>query len=485
MCPSPAAVAQLDAPKAPADVTPEDALEVLRRALEGASSDNALGNALLRQIDAGFDEYASLHARIMDPADRSVPKRFIGWRLRDYSGAGLGNRLIGMVSTLAMAMATGRAFVLHSDDILHRTLSPVGRENGGIDWDWGRAMEAYRSANGGSSPNEEHIGLGMGIFENCGCEDWRLGGSKDGSPAITLESTQYFFPCVSHNPAYRAYFRGLLGEGFEFFRHAMRRFIRLKPELEQELDAFERGSLHPPPAAPAGRARYVIGLQIRTGHLIRAKHEEQAFYKCAKAVAAKAAAAHRAGAASVEAAIATLRSAVAQRAGGAKAVVASGTSNGDIDVFYFLATDDGEVRSRARALFGDRLLLYSGGQDGAVMDTFLLSRCDDVILTWPKSTFGSVGAALMRSGNMPHAVISGGKRSDECVQLLSHEPCFHGWFDRWKLSCYSRGRWETPEMLNVANCYYCQADTDRCPTEDRADQFLQFTSPLDYEVSKR
>ena len=40
---------------------------------------------------------------------------------------------------------------------------------------------------------------------------------------------------------------------------------------------------------------------------------------------------------------------------------------------------------------------------------------------------------------------------------------------------------ETPETLNMENCYHCLADTEVCPSSDGADRFLQFTSPLDYE----
>lgn len=497
-CPSPEAAAAAECapcepPPAPLPREPsvDEALAILRRALTergggggatAASAGGDGGSALASRIAASFAAYAELHARIMDPQDRSVPKRFVAWRLQDYGGAGLGNRLLGMVSTLALAVATNRAFLMYSDDVLSSVLAPAPREDGGIDWSWERGMAAYAAAHGGASPPSEHHQQGLGMKEFCACEDWRSGsGVKDAVPLLTLESTQYFFPCISHNPAYRPALRAMLGDSFEFFRHAMTRFIHLRPELRAELDTFEREVMRPPPPAPAPgaaaaarpRRRYVIGLQIRTGHLIRARHEEQAFYKCARAVAAKAAALHAAaggsdaaavaarGSGSVDDALAAIEAALGGGGGGVAAPSAA-ADGADLDVVYFLATDDGELRSRARQVFGDALLLYGGAHNGAVMDTFLLSRCDDVIITWPKSTFGSVGAALTRAGKPPHAVVSGAKRGNECVQLLSTEPCYHGWFDRWKMSCYSKERFETPEALNYDNCYYCQADTDRC-----------------------
>jgi hypothetical protein len=492
------AAAPCEPPPAPLPREPsvDEALAILRRALteRGAGGGAAAvhggdssggGSALASRIASSFAAYADLHARIMDPQDTSVPKRFVAWRLQDYGGAGLGNRLLGMVSTLAVAVATNRAFLMYADDVLSSVLAPAPREAGGIDWDWDRGMAAYAAAHGGSAPPREHHQQGLGMKEFCACEDWRSGsGVKDAVPLLTLESTQYFFPCVSHNPAYRPALRAMLGDSFEFFRHAMTHFIHLRPELRAELDAFEHGIMRPPPPAPVpgappNRRRYVIGLQIRTGHLIRARHEEQAFYKCARAVAAKAAALHAAAASAssgsdaapaarggtVDDALAAIEAALAgggaAAAAPAAAAAAADGGGGDLDVVYFLATDDGELRSRARQVFGDALLLYGGPHNAAVMDTFLLSRCDDVIITWPKSTFGSVGAALTRSGKPPHAVVSGAKRGNECVQLLSTEPCFHGWFDRWKVSCYSKERFETPEALNYDNCYYCQADTDR------------------------
>ena len=237
----------------------------------------------------------------------------------------------------------------------------------------------------------------MGVYEWCGCEDWR----EDPRPLITIESTQYFFPCVSHNPHYRPSLVGALGEGLPLFRAALARVVGLAPAFAAEVDAFDAAHLHPPGAPP----RHVVGMQIRVGHLVRAAHEEQVFYKCASALGAVA------GAGWGEPA----------RGGHPPAPGAPPS-----DVYYFLATDDKGVAERARARFGDKLLPYTGSLDPVVMDAWLLGRVDELVITWSKSTFGLVGGASGRGGVGPWAVVSGSKRSNECVKLVSTEPCYHG-----------------------------------------------------------
>jgi hypothetical protein len=67
------------------------------------------------------------------------------------------------------------------------------------------------------------------------------------------------------------------------------------------------------------------------------------------------------------------------------------------------------------------------------------------------------------------------------VRLLTTEPCFHGWYYRWKMSCYTRAGFETPEMLNQHNCYFCHPP-EKCPGTDPSDGFFFIRSPLEYEA---
>ena len=176
----------------------------------------------------------------------------------------------------------------------------------------------------------------------------------------------------------------------------------------------------------------------------------------------------------------------------------NGKGKGGVEVYFFIATDSSQVRDRARAILGsERVLSYNapaGAPSGAsaVIDTWALSLCDDVILTYPKSTFGFVGASLSATGLPPHVVVSGSKSSSECVRLTSTEPVFHGWFMRWFAGCYTRGGWETGDMLNQESAYFClmepansppnQWATHQCPASDSADGMLFVQSPFDYEA---
>jgi hypothetical protein len=486
-------------PQPPRDLSVAEAwrivLEELQQQQQPPEPDGAAGQADIgagggaSPVRASFAAYAALHARIVAGEVPPEQRKYISWEVREYTGAGLGNRLVGFVGALAMAMVTNRALVLGRDDILAPVFQPAPAP-GGINW---RAT----AAGGGSSL---HYQLGLGMNAGCACEDWNdPSGPQHSMPVISVESTQYFVPCVTHNPAYRAWFQGALGDSFLFFRHALQQFVHLVPALQEELHRFT-GQVLRPAAQPR---RFLVGMQIREGHLIRAEHETSVFFRCARMVAAQ----EQAAAAGTEAASlpppvgeagsrAAFDAALALVGGrlglgpgaGPTSAVAAAAAQG-FEVYYFLATDSAAVRRRAQEEFGDRLLTYAPPAGGAglpagsdaVLDTFLLSQCDEVVVTWPKSTYGAVGAALTAHGRPPFAVQSGAKRQDECVRLLTTEPCFHGWYLRWQVPCYSKAGFETHEMLNQHNCYFCMPP-DKCPGTDSADGFLITRSPLEYEA---
>jgi site-specific recombinase XerD len=154
------------------------------------------------------------------------------------------------------------------------------------------------------------------------------------------------------------------------------------------------------------------------------------------------------------------------------------------------------VDETTEVLGAERVLTYTPGAGlpsgaAAVIDTWALSLCDDAVLTYPKSTFGFVGALLAPTGLPPHVVVSGSKTSGECVRLTSTEPVFHGWFMRWFAQCYARD-WETGDMLNQESAYFCLMQpgagppatwpTHACPASDAADGLLYVQSPFDYEA---
>lgn len=536
------------------------------------------------RIDRTFREYAELHARILN-ADGTVPVRFVTWGIDRHPLAGWGNRMIGFVSAIAFAMMSGRAFVWDEprDNLLSGSIESVPLEDGGIDWSFRRAQEAHSRASPQAQWSTRVLDVGVFMPDDASCNDvvaeWR------DITTIEVDSMGYFLPMLTHNPHYREWFLQHLGEPLTFFRHVMQRFVRMRPHLRSKYDEFVRDVLRPQwytrvlqaeqqaegqPVAVSRKRRYVIGLQIRTGHLVRAAHEERVFHSCAKSVAAQALAQpalmhqlaprgsitagpskpvhvaapvappgrstsrrpkeqvellqlaldaleralvgrHRhalrsdvdgeavsgapggagSGTRRVQQVAFSAADAVVGGTGGARRrmlqAMALAQQDGDapveLDVVFFIATDSADVRQRARDALGhDRVITIDGvdGTDAAVLDNLMLAACDDVVITWPKSTFGVIGGALTVSGRPPVTVMSGSKRAHECVRQLTTEPCFHGWYYRFVVPCYNR-RFETYEMLNHDNCYFCFRDGD-CPASDQADAFLRPSMPLEYEA---
>jgi hypothetical protein len=409
------------------DAAVRDALAVLSRALAGApsASDGAASDA---RTDAALARFAVTQAAMLRGGAGAPPPRFVAWRVTDKtSGMGLGNRLLGMISALGLAFATDRAFVILDDPILAASLEAVPPDEGGVDASTSAARAAAARA-GVDFDGALHLAWGLGMDDKCACADF-LGGALAATVTLSLETTQYLAPCFTHNAGLRARFVAGFGDATAIFRPLMRRFFRLRAPLREELARFG-AVLHPPRARGAPR-RHVVGLQIRTGHLVRPRSEEAVFYRCGLQLGALArlgraavtrASVDAAAGGAAAAALATLEDALLRGA------AARADADADVDVFFFLATDSDAVRARARAALGaDRVITYAppaGAESGAaaVIDTWALSLCDDVVLTYPKSTFGFVGALLGATGLPPHVVVSGSKTAGECVRLTSTEP---------------------------------------------------------------
>ena len=142
----------------------------------------------------------------------------------------------------------------------------------------------------------------------------------------------------------------------------------------------------------------------------------------------------------------------------------------------FIATDDfASTSAQAQRLLppGTSILRYSGDH-AALVDLYVLSLCDELIITWPRSTFGSVAVAL--SGLPPYAVHSSRGVRTFCTRQLSSEPCFHGWFRRRDLRCWSEQSHETYEMLNFDNCYQCKANGCAEGMDEPSDRVCPFGS---------
>jgi hypothetical protein len=431
-----------------------------------------------------YDEYAQLHNRIVTGQVTKQEMKFVVWEIREYGGAGLGNRIIGFISALAFAMATNRALLVRNDEIFNRVLTHEQVSKNGINWNFDDANRKYAEKNGGVSLDTSQwipLQVGLNVAEWCGCEN----AMQSEVPVYSVETTQYFVPCLSHNPNYRQYFKNLhASSGIRsFFRAAMRKYVRLQPHVLSEYNTFVQNVMFPGeelkesvmgtlvPVRPRFERTTVIGVQIRTGHLIRTNHEEFNFFKCAKSITAK-----------LYDEDVLLFQSLRKRL----------EVNVNEQVKFFIATDSSDVRQHARDVLGkDSVLLFVPSSSGAehmaaALDMFLLASCDDNVITYPKSTFGSVGVALTEHGHAPYVIHSGSKRANECTQLMTTEPCYHGWYARWSLSCYNKRDWETYEMLNQENCYMCGMFPDgsgMCGS-DTADMFLWPMTPHGYEAMR-
>ena len=499
-----------------------EALIVLRRALTELSSSGSDKNTPTSPLESSeataaakvaFDTFAAHQADIL--SGKAAP-RFVAWRVTTKTdGMGLGNRLLGVISALVLALSTNRALIIVDDAIIHASLESVPVAEGGIDM-----SAAAARAIAPTFDNAHELAWGLGMDEKCGCSDY-LSPPLSDQITLSMETTQYLVPCFAHNVFLRPAIIAAFGKTTAAFRPLMQRFFRLNSPLRNELARFAL-ELHPP-RMPGTPRRHVIGLQIRAGHLIRPRSEEATFYRCAQQLGALAqlgrsavtrdsiitSTSSNSDSDDMSHSLDVIEQAIMGARVSADAVVAAtkivgakveGTDDSlaPVEIYFFIATDNNNVRDRARSILGrDRVLIYSVPTNApqgaaAVIDTWALSLCDDVILTYPKSTFGFVGASLSATGLPPHVVISGSKTSSECVRLTSTEPVFHGWFMRWFAGCYTRGGWETGEMLNQENAYFClmepgntppsQWGTHTCPASDSADGLLFVQSPFDYEA---
>ncbi|RYG50041.1 hypothetical protein EON66_12275, partial [archaeon] len=316
-------------------------------------------------------------------------------------------------------MATGRAVLLPYDPILSTIFVPVPPNEGGLNWEWRSAMHAFRQRMGRDAVQGAHVQVALDAPDWAGCDDWNDPASAMyAADVLTVESTQYFWPLVAHNEKYRSKLVGALGGSTaHFFERVVRTYLRLQPALEHEVRRFVDTTLRPlSTGSDAGlhtvEDRFVIGLQIRTEHLVRQQHEVNVFLKCARALAQMWT--HEQDAATAPATQqGDVHDAGVRLARQLVHSLSRGHARSLSRAWFFVATDSEEVRKAAAAAFGDRLLLYTPPPPGAepsaglslrqiaAVEMWLLGQCDELVLTWPKSTFGSVGAALLPSHVLP------------------------------------------------------------------------------------
>lgn len=369
--------------------------------------------------------YEQVHRDIMEGR---APRRFVAVSARHFRHSGMGNRMLGAVSIFYFAVVTRRAFV-----VLDEPITSVWEPNSEtIDW---RVSQDFFTEQEWNS--KQHIVLAITVDEDLGCKN--VSELWSDRTVITMESSQYFVPLLSHNPYLRESMLQDFGPSHEFFTFAIRFLfqpIRVIRDLAQPL--LSKMSDH-----------YTVGLQIRSDFLTKERTVEEMGYilNCGRWLSQS------------------------------KRRRRRGLPSSDRPTLYLIATDKSEWFDTIRAMIlkqepSSTVDRYALKEHAGMVDMYLLSRCDDLVITWPKSTFGQVSVGL--GGKTPYAMVSGSNKRNTCVKLLNTEPRFHGWHRRRLLSCYSSSLITTPagawsfegwDTINDDNSYICNRPRC-CPCND-------------------
>eukprot|EP00771_Trimastix_marina_P000340 gnl/Trimastix_PCT/1360.p1 GENE.gnl/Trimastix_PCT/1360~~gnl/Trimastix_PCT/1360.p1 ORF type:complete len:550 (+),score=27.59 gnl/Trimastix_PCT/1360:12-1661(+) len=333
------------------------------------------------------------------------PGRYVIWKIETMP-CGFANRILGITSSYLLAILTNRALIIQDSMITDALDSP--RLN------WG--MPANEAG------SRYKIGLGPGTRDDLGCQNQRR--HFETNEIIQVESTQYFAPLFTHNPHHRAEILRVLGHSP--FVTLARFLFQPKPVVLQAIDQIVKNDF---------KNNYIIGLQIRPEHLIKPREETNLFFTCSL----------------------LRKHALEQQA----------RTTEEKPPVYFVATNVPEVIKQAHAWgkeHGVQVITLGSTSAGkslpanhaAMADIFLLTRCHEMMITYPKSTFGAFAAGYR--GAAPYVVYSGLYKKNLCTRLMVPDPCYHGWHYRWHMQCYSPETHETPEMCNMSNCYFTKLD---------------------------
>lgn len=315
------------------------------------------------------------------------------------TNTGTGNRILGLVSSYALALITGRQllvdwqttsvfganlFTLFHSDII-KPLSSILHN---------RTMK-----------EDDYHFLNLVYCRQCTVRirhpNFAFLASQDLNKAFTrkyiiVSSNVYFAPALMAN----IHYRDLLCAHFEpkhLFYSLYNRLLRLSPDLENELNETLKEY----------KNRNIIGIQIRTKDRVAFPDDHiSSFLSCASYISAR-----------------------------------------YENPLFFIASDSESLKRQASLHFGDKLfrlkkethLFSEDGIKSAVLDMMILSRCKELVLT-PFSTFGSVAAGIGEI--VPHFIT---RKEGFCVQDLTSEPKFHYWHAMPQYSISSIG---SSDMLN-------------------------------------
>lgn len=365
-------------------------------------------------IDAAFDAYIALHARIL-AKEPGVPHRFVIARPQ----AQMNNRLRVIVSGIVLGMLTNRALLVEFSDGYYAALSDVFNPPIAMD------LKLYRSRLPGGSGDA----LSMDDLETILCADFNV---RFQGVSIDVGSPPNLIPFFWRNPSHHAQLAAWFGGVEEhIYRAVSQRFLRPSQTVQDMMQSFRLQNFQgaSATAATAGAPQqpvYKLGVHLRWGGDFRPQpvldSEWDDMVECAATVVPRA---YRTSSALV----------------------------------VFVAADTDESRSKARAMLGAkfpaaRLAFYEQwqrsdnvpGVQAALTELLLLSECDNLILT-PASSYGEQAQALAgKPGYYVRSVVPNPARvqysnthqiAKNCLRPYSSQPTVEHFSQTiQKASCY-------------------------------------------------
>ena len=302
-------------------------------------------------------------------------------------GSGFGNRQMVIVSAYLYALLSGRVLLVDWVSSTGQAFGDVGElyENpDGLNLSYGSARRLWPTWSGWGNHSmllfdNTHYYSAEWSVDELACRDVRKEHEHD--RVVSILTDQYLASFLMTNPHYKGII-ARLGDGGDLYGSLFRKLMRPVPYIRNIVNKF---------VAKKFKGYYIIGIQARYGvGQFFLKEDLAEFWHCARAMARQ-------------------RPLSQQN-----------------KIRFFLATDDPKIIRTAKRALGRLLVYYKTprGNDlegkvgwyGAAVDNFLLSECDDLIIT-STSTFGYVAAA--RKGLAPMTMSGMFRR---CVRPLTSQP---------------------------------------------------------------
>lgn len=384
-----------------------------------------------------FQRYIELHKEILELEylDKEMveksPRRKKYIILRNWEGAGFGNRLQAIVSCFLFALITDRALLIDwsKDSVKEHwngeetvAMEPLAEffSNPNFEWDYAphkqhletkvklgllsEATVSYRLE------DEKHVFASFsgyqGWEEVFPCYDYNMYFPED---IVSIRADNYFAFIISLSPFYRDFVNDIFGS--DIFGTISRFLFRPVPVIQKEIDNFKKQYF----------GKFTLGLHVRNigGSKLNA-NQTNLLWQCAQNI----------------------------------------RSPKEEGVVWFLSTDNEQTRISAKSLFKDKVVFYNvpisradpNGLRAGIIDLFLLSECDDLIVS-AASTFSRIAYGLARK--LPMIV----NTKNQCFRRTSFQPCFFKWNEK-KSPCFTKQKefglplWIQHELEIAEECPY-------------------------------